>query len=64
MPQANQKASKSPRLKWLENFKLYISTKKGTIRNDLEKQEKKPQISKRTSSLKNFELNISVGGEW
>jgi len=65
MPQRAEKSSKTTSaLKWLEEVKLYASFKKGALKNDLDK-EKKPQTKKkRPSRLKNFEITISISGEW
>jgi len=49
--------------KWVENVKSYISFKKGTIKNEFDKDPKAPR-KQRSSRIKNFEITISVPGKW
>ncbi len=51
------------KLKWLEEFKTYISLKRGTIRSEVDK-DKRPPRKRQSSKLKSFDVTISVPGEW
>ena len=51
------------KLKRLEEIKTYISLKKGTLKNEIDKDPKPPR-KQRSSKIKNFEITISFPGKW
>ena len=50
-------------LKWLEDVRFYVGSKKGTLKNEMERH-RKPDTKKKSSKLKTVNVTISLTGEW
>mgnify|MGYP003579004149 CR=1 FL=1 len=65
MSQGTQSSQKSKSTtKWLEDIRIYVSVKKGAMKNDIEQQKKpeKPQKHKKEPfKLKNLEITLENG---